>query len=245
MKKCLVLYFVVLASFTSVEAQLQKADTAFLQTAIDNGVALYANTIKDQSNLYNGSEYVAPSRTNEQHAFFESDDWMIGNVNYDGQRYEGIPLMYDLTADVLVTELYNSNQIYLVSEKVKSFTLGKYMFERLDDENYDKTIPQTGFYQVLYKGPTKVVSRKQKLKQEKIVSYQLERNFKPRTRYYIFKDNKYYQVSSKGSIIKVLNDEQRGLKEFAKKNKIKYKQDPEGALVKLSEYYDTLKKNRS
>src|SRR5687768_6744309 len=95
--------------FTAAFAQQTPAyDTTFLQEAVLNAVKQYEASLAEQSILYNGSEYAEPSRTeNEYHPFFKSDDWLIGSVDYDGEQFTDIPLLYDLTGDKLITELPN------------------------------------------------------------------------------------------------------------------------------------------
>jgi thermostable 8-oxoguanine DNA glycosylase len=49
-------------------------------------------------------------------------------------------------------------------------------------------------------------------------------------------------VKKKGSVLDVMDDRKQELKAFLKKNKINYKDDREKAIVRLAEYYDSLKK---
>lgn len=237
MSKALAICFLLCPFWLNAQ---RSADTLFQAAAIKNTVKLYTTLIQGQTSLYNGSQYKEPNRSNnDQHPFFDSDDWVFGSVSYDGEQYDNVPLLYDITSDKVVTEnYYNADQIALVNEKLTAFTMGQHAFVKLSH----KTLPRSGFYQVLYNGTSMVVARKQKVIREKIVSQTIEIEFDPRYRYFLYKNGAYFQVRSKGSVLKVLEDEKPALRQFINKNKIRFKQTPETALRRVAAYYDTLKK---
>jgi hypothetical protein len=237
MSKALTLCFLLCASWAQAQPS---ADTLFQEAAVKNTIKLYARSIQGQTSLYNGSQYREPNRSNnDQHPFFDSDDWVFGTVNYDGEFYDNVPLLYDITADKIVTEnYYNADQITLVSGKLTAFTMGKHTFTKLSHT----TLPRSGFYQVLYDGASMVVARRQKVIREKIISQTIEIEFDPRYRYFLFKNGAYFQVKSKASVLKVLKDEKAALRQFISKNKIRFKYAPETALRRVAAQYDNLKK---
>ncbi|HVV54334.1 MAG TPA: hypothetical protein VHC47_03360, partial [Mucilaginibacter sp.] len=57
---------------------------------------------------------------------------------------------------------------------------------------------------------------------------------------FIRKGNALQQVNSKGSVLKLFKDKTRQLKQYLSANKIKYRKDREGAIVKLAAYYDQI-----
>ena len=216
------------------------ADTLFMRDAVKNTIGFYTTSIQGQTSLYNGSQYREPNRSdNDQHPFFEADDWVTGTVTYDGQYYENVPLLYDITSDKVVTEnYYNADQIVLVWEKLDAFTIGDQAFEKLSH----KTLPRSGFYHVLYNGESKLVARRQKVIAEKISGQSIEIEFDPRYRYFIFKNGAYFPVKSKASLLRVLEDEKPALRQFINKNKLRFKFMREEALRRVAAHYDTLKK---
>jgi hypothetical protein len=122
------------------------ADTSFSNVARKNAVALYEHALRSQSRLYNGSKYVAPNHTLEEHPFFSSDDWLVGAAFYDGEYFENIALMYDLHNGALITEHLPSGQpIQLVSEKLKYFSIGRHYFERIENDSVSNPLPRSGF----------------------------------------------------------------------------------------------------
>src|SRR5688572_28813982 len=99
-------------------AQQPEPDTAFVAESKKQVSALYTTAIQHQSRLYNGSDYVIYIPRDEEHPYFEVDDWAYGSVEYWNELYENIPLMYDINVDQVITEHNRGNPIKLLPEKV-------------------------------------------------------------------------------------------------------------------------------
>ncbi|HEY9489229.1 MAG TPA: hypothetical protein VIQ51_12885 [Chryseosolibacter sp.] len=217
-------------------------DTAFVVTARKNTIQLHEAALGAQAKLYNGSKYLAPTHTLEEHPYFSSEDWITGSVFYDGELFENVPLMYDLFNNSLITEhIPSGHAIQLVPEKLQYFTLVNHYFERIENESVANSLPHTGFYQILYGGETKVLARRQKAIFEKINETTIERSFEDKDRYFIFRNGIYFSVRSKASVLKLLQDKKQDLKKFIKQKHISFSQNRELLLKSLAEYYDTLK----
>ncbi len=65
-------------------------------------------------------------------------------------------------------------------------------------------------------------------------------SFDESVRYYVVKDGNFHVVKTKGSVLQVLSDRKSELKNFLRKNRIRYNDDREKAIVRLTEFYDTL-----
>ncbi len=222
-------------------AQSAKPDTTFLSSAKEYQAALYNQFIRGQARLYNGSEYRDFYSKNDEHPYFGVDDWSFGDILYDEEIYKNIPLFYDIYHDKVITEhLLNGAKLELISEKVQRFSFSGHTFVRLQ-KNETKVISD-GFYDRLYDGHTKVYCRREKQLQQKIESNDIIARFEERTRIFILTKGTYFPVKKKGSVLDVMGDKKQELKSFLKKNKIKYKDDREKAIVRLAEYYDSLNK---
>jgi hypothetical protein len=221
----------------------QSVDTTFVRTAADNAAKLYEQQILGQSALYNGKEYKEPEQTNDQHPFFGSDDWVYGSVNYHSQTFNQVPLLYDITSDALVTEnFYNAEEIVLVKERLEGFTINGHTFIKINNKTTGGMLPASGFYELIHDGPTQVIARWQKTIRERIVGQEIEIDFDARTRFYVFKNGKYFIVRNKGALLKILGDEKAALRQYIKKNNLQFRQSPDVMLKQLVAYYDTLKK---
>jgi hypothetical protein len=236
-------YLILVLLFSSLKGFPQSGeDTTFLRAANENVIQRYQRAIGMQARLYNCSKYLPPEQTLEQHPYFLSEDWIMGNVFYDGEYFQNVPLMYDLSIGQLITEHYSSGHaMQLVEEKLEHFFISGHLFEKIQNDSVCGSLPQTGFYDVLHPGVTKVVAKRQKLLREQIVSTIIERSFDERNRYFVFRKGVFFPVKSKASVVKLMADKKQQVKKFLKKQNVSFPDNRELVLKKLAEYYDTLK----
>jgi hypothetical protein len=219
--------------------QESKPDTSFLALSKKQAIKRYTTAMANQSRLYNGSDYVYYLSKNEEHPYYQVDDWSNGSIVYWGEIYENIPLMYDLSIDHVITEHNRGNLIKLLSEKVQSFTLVGHTFIRLYPDEKNKI--SEGFYDRLYDGKLKVYGKYGKVYAETLEARTIIPRFDESTRYYIVKDGIFNVVRSKRSALNVLADRKPEIKAFLRKNKLHFKLNREKAIIQMAEYYDTLK----
>ena len=217
-------------------------DVTFLGDAKQNAFNRHQQALGAQARLYNGSKYRAPQHTLEEHPYFVSEDWVMGDVYYDGEFFENVPLMYDIFQGVLVTEHYPSGHaIQLVYGKLQHFSIAGRDFEKIENETVGNSLPTSGFYEILYPGPTRVVARRQKQKHEEIDANEIERTYNERNRYFVFKNGVYFPVKSKRSVRKLMTDKRQEINQFLKQHKAPFSLDREKMLKMTAEYYDSLK----
>jgi hypothetical protein len=240
MHKTSTLFILLFLSCTYGRPQ-SRTDTTFLISAKENALQLHQQALRSQARLYNGSKYRAPQQTFEEHPNLASEDWITGSVFYDGELFQDVSLIYDVTTDVLVTDHFPSGHpIQLISDKIDYFTLGNRLFERIGVESVNNSLPRTGFYEILYDGATKVVALRQKLRREKIESTRVFVLYESRDRYFLFRNGVFFPVKSKSSILKLLEDRKQELKRFIKQRNLLISSNRELTLKSLAEYYDTL-----
>lgn len=245
MQKIPFLFLIGMSMSMIVQGQTHITDTAFARAATQERIKLYTETIGGQAQLYNGSQYREPYRTGDSHPFFESEDWLTGYVIYDSERYNDVPLLFDIMLENLVTEHpYSGDQIALINERLTEFSLGSHIFVKLKGKDYKNSLPRDGFYEILYKGPTTFIGLHQKNRREAIESHEINIYFDTRDRYFILKDGVFFPVRNKKSVLNLLKDEKIGLRQFAKKNKLNFRIHREESLAKLAAQYDAIKKNK-
>jgi hypothetical protein len=224
--------------------QSAQNDTVDSQRAFNNITANFYTAIGQHSRLYSGDEYLPYDRTIKGTALYPLDaqTWAIGQVTYDGFVYKGVPLMYDVYKDLLISLLYNHFSMYsLLSERVSEFTFSGHHFVRVNANGLtdDKSGIVTGFYDQLYGGKTEVLARRTKTIQNSTnQSLILETYFIEHNDYYVKKGNSYYKVSGKGSFLNVLKNKKPELQKYLRDNSIKFNADPEAAMARLAAYYD-------
>jgi hypothetical protein len=199
---------------------------------------LYRDATVESQYLYNGAEYFVYDSGEKEHQFFESEDWEESMLEYDGQFYRSIPLLYDIFKDeVIIDHWAGLGKVKLQNEKLSSFSLLNHRFIRLTQESSGL---QTGFYDLLYEGKTQFVARRAKDRQESVSQSGVEVHFYPIQRYYILKDSKYQEVTNKASVLRLMKDHQKEIKKFLRENGIYFRADRESAIAKMTAYYDQL-----
>jgi len=230
------LFFFTFSAIGFAQAQNFKSDSSFLADAKKNAIQLYSQSLSAQSHLYNGSAYTEYRSQNEENPYF-IDEWLDGTILYDGDLYQNVPLLYDISRDKLITDhRYTVNKIELINERIGYFIIKDHHFVQLEDKKLAK-----GFYELAYDGPTKVYVRYQKALQSKRVDYSIENLFEDKTTYYILKDTRYIPVKSKGSVLNVLEDKKTELKKFIRDNHLSFNANRTKDITRLVQYYDQLR----
>ena len=89
-------------------------------------------------------------------------------------------------------------------------------------------------------GNQKFTGSTRKHYREKLESTKVIPQFDESVRYYLVKDGVFTVVKSKGSVLKVLSDHKSEVKNFIRKNRIAFKGNRDEALVRVTQFYDTL-----
>ena len=219
--------------------------------SINRKQALYTNitdnfyrTIGSQSQLYNGKNYEFYSPSFKGNAYvFDNDSFTPGSVVYDSFLYKNVSMLYDLYQDEVVIQLYNSAlKATLIKERVTSFDLLDHHFVNIKTDSTSTNSVSPGYYDQLYGGKIQVLARREKsIQTTNDITGSLISYFLPSLNYYLYKNGKYYSVSSESSFLDVLKDKKKDLQQFIRANKLKFnKYQREDAMAKVAAYYDHL-----
>jgi len=207
---------------------------------IANAGNVYNTFIEKQSRLYNGIEHLGYAFKIKGHAYFQQKELQTGSVVYDELEFVNVQMLYDLLKDQVVIQHFNGfTKIGLVQDKVTAFTLNGHHFIRLDSLVGVPII--TGYYDELYSGRLKVLAKRGKYIEETIKD-ELEREFIQKDLFFIQKEGTYYAIKNYKGLLAILQDRSKEVKQYLRKNKIKYRKGPEYAIVKATAYYDSLNK---
>jgi hypothetical protein len=248
MRKCTCLFLLacligVIACKTSF-AQAAPGDSSSQQNAFNNAVILYATSIGDQSPLYNGPEYFFYDPIIKGNAYFmDVNAFTPGSIYYDGEYYAGVPMLYDLFSDEVAVLLYNHfSKFSLIKYRVKSFDFLGHHFVNINADTLNSASSiKSGYYDELYNGKTEVLVKHSKSVQTNSGgTLGSEKYYSPSRDFYIRKNKAYYSVSSQGSLIDVFKDKKKEIQQYVKASQIKFRRDPEEAMVKIATYYDHL-----
>ena len=228
-------------------AQSLPSDTSARQSAFNNAIALYHSAIGAQSLLYNGPEYYFYDPNIKSNAYFlDVNGFTAGSIFYDGALYKGTQMLYDLYSDNVAVVLFNHySKFSLIKEKVKSFDyLGHHFINIIADTISGNVKLKAGYYDEIYNGKLQVlVKRSKSIQVNSNGTAGIESYFTAATReIYLKKNDSYYAISNEGVILNILKDKKRELQQFIKSSQIKFRKDPEDAMIKISSFYDNLAK---
>ncbi|MDP9230846.1 MAG: hypothetical protein M3O67_09280, partial [Bacteroidota bacterium] len=240
--KTSVIFVIVLLLYVRLSGQGLQPDSSSSLPAFKSIVDFYNKSLSEQLHLYNGKEYKDyPYQFNEGHPYFLSNNWSKGTLNYDGEHYEEVPMLYDVVQDELVILHFdNRSKICLVKEKISSFSLLAHSFVNIQPKNINSSTITEGFYDLLYAGQVSLFAKRTKNIQTFYRQSVSEIKIFKKDHYNLLKKNIYYPVSSKRSFLQQLTDKRKEIQQYIKKNRLSFKNDVENAMVKILAYYDQI-----
>jgi hypothetical protein len=235
---------VIYTAFSSLYLNILCAqDSSSTQTSTSNAIAFYNKYIGEDAHLYNGSEHTLYDFRIKGHPYFETNLLQVGFICYDDVLYRQVVLGYDIVRDEITTNRYNNNfRISLANAKVAYFSLLNHYFVRLEQDSINKTVLTGGFYDRLYNGHLKLFAKRVKKINETVTADEGDKLwFEENDLYFIQRNKKYYPIKDKNELFEFFKDIKKDLKKYLRKNKIKFKDDPESAILSSVKYYDQLK----
>jgi hypothetical protein len=249
MKTLTYCYLLLLALFSAYSARAQAVASAdsSVQAAVAAARQPYTQATQAEARLLSGTEYVNYSRPNSLgHQFFQSNIAQTGTIFYDGQRFVGVPLLYDLKlGQVVVPDPARNTSRRLIAEKVASFALGGHQFVRLvARDTATKADAPTGFYDVLLAGKAggaSLLARRIKRDVEEPVGGRIVFTYEETDQLLVRKNDAFLPVNNLKSILKALPEQRGALQKYARSNHLKFKDaQREDAATALLRYYNTL-----
>jgi len=238
------IYLICTVICKSSFAQAAQGDSSSQQNALNNAIILYHTSLGNQSPLYNGPEYYFYDPTVKGNAYFmDINAFTPGAIYYDGVYYTGVPMLYDLYSDQVAVLLYNHfSKFSLRKDKISSFDFLDHHFVNINaDTAKGNSGIKSGFYDELYNGKSEVLVRRTKSIQTNTGgTLGAERYFSPSKDLYLKKNNTFFSISGQRSLMNVLKDKKNAIQQYIKANEIRFRSDPEAAMVKIAAYYDHL-----
>ena len=228
---CLALSFSVLMLPGLLAAQQVRNDSA----AVAKAVSLYHDHVGDEAAIYNGRAY-QPHDGNLQGGdpYFNAPLSVIGSLTFDGLDYTGVPLLFDLVRDQLIITDPKGQLVSLYGDKVQRFTIGHHRFFRLNIEG------TPDFYELVGPGRVSFLVHRSKKIEEKIESDAalLHHFITIHDSYFLNINGQYHPFYSEKSLLQLLDDKKKPIRQFMRSQNIKYNDDPERAVIKIIDYYN-------
>lgn len=197
----------------------------------------YKMFMKENTPIFNGSEYTLPGLDIEGSPFFIFNTLQPGTIVYDDVWYANVPLQWELVGDFVLTE--DMNKSYLIKlnpDKISKFTIGEQVFIRsANPENPEKTI---GFYQVLSTGKITLLAKRIKTILDRTTPEKNFRAYQEFVRYYIVKeDRSWIRVRGIGDLMRAYPNQQAEFKKWLDANPIRFNKEPEKLLLQWATYF--------
>jgi hypothetical protein len=233
----LLLLFLLLKGVTSFP-QLGTVQDTTISNQFEDAILYTQQNLGISSPLYNGIVHIGYAKTIVGIPYYFSPDWVKGTVYFENAIYRQVSLKYDLVADQLIVKRPDGYGINLFSPRVSWFIINDSRFIYIDSKSFNGSLA-TGFYQQVQEGKVELLYKRSKKINEKITN-RLEQQFLDALQFYIIQDGNVREVKGLSSVLNVLNDRRKELKDFIRANKLKYRKDPETVLNKMIAYYNQL-----
>ena len=222
-----------------MQAQITEIDSTVTHLAFEKAVQQYHASMAPETGLYRGSEYVVYAQNfKEGHPYFDKDHMRNGSVLYNGILYKDLPLVYDLVRGLVVTYApVNAYKITLINELIDSFTIENHIFIRLKD-SLNPSAPHPGYYEQIYKGRICIMKKEKKTIREQAGNDYIEKYIDHTVSYYLIKDNTWYPVNNKRSLLHTLGDRNKEARKFMRRNDLDMSENKENTLLKIAAWYD-------
>jgi hypothetical protein len=241
MKLCCLALLGLLFPFICISqtTTLVSTDSVFYHESLANVSHVYFTEIRDNAEIYHGSEFIRNGQRAIGFPFFEADEMLNGSIYYQGTLYSGIPLYYNMVSDEIIINNYPRNAFLSLSPlKADSFIISSRLFVHLSSGKSDG-LPRSGYYEKLTSGDPALFAKKEK--RLVIGTGSEETKYIEYDNYYIRFKNVYYPVDGKNALLDVLKDREDDLKKFIRSNKLNFKKNPESSLVQVTTYYSRTK----
>jgi hypothetical protein len=227
-------YFFTYHSFAIGQSSQQ--DSSFYAGAISNAVAVYDSLNKGlNAGIYNGVEHLGYLYSIAGTPYFGPEGWQSGTVFYDGVLYRNVPVKYDMVKDLILVAHPNGYTAFaLFSRRVDSFAFAGHRFYYF--ANRKDLSP--GFYELLQEGKVSIIAKRARRIDENVLSPERGERFEQADEFFAEKEGNYYRIKSEKAMLQLFPEKTKEAHKYLRSSKIKFKKDPEKAILKLTEYYN-------
>ncbi|WP_025763110.1 hypothetical protein [Dyadobacter tibetensis] len=204
--------------------------------ALSSPVKSYKAATAFSQNLYNGRIYYWYDYRSEEHQFYKDSEWHMGQVFYDGQQHDSIPLKYDVFKDQLLIRHLNGDHMILQTPKISWFSIDDHRFQYLTKEGGLPAGMISSFYDQVFIGKTSFLVLRKKDRQEKIVDKKVVSFYPVKDRYYLLIDGIYREVRSKKSVRSLFPGQERILRKALREAQIPFRQNREAAILLMVQH---------
>jgi len=219
------------------------ADSSGMDTATLAAHEVYGRTVRPESVLFNGPEYVDYVKPGTiGHPFFLEALPQTGSIVYRQAAFGEVPLRYDLVLDqVVMTYPGQTAVISLVPEYIESFALGSHQFVRLRADSATGRVLLTGFYEMLQPGPVTLLARHTKRIQQTFVQQTLRFEYRQTDQLFVRTASGAAEVGSLKGLLALLPAHKAEAQRYARQHSLRFgAAQREASALEVLRYYYTL-----
>ena len=222
----------------STYAQASLSDSAARSQQATDVIEYYIEHIEGQSELFSGPRYELMAPANKGSYYFGDHAYCTpATVYFNSTRYNNVPILYDVYHDQMITYT-GENFMVLDPTKAHDVNLLDHHFKYLEQPGL-----AAGYYDVLYNGKTQLLVKMRKVINEEIVSQrEVQTIIAEKDQLYLKKGDAFFPVSGKSTVLSILSDKKKEIKQYLHDQKLDFNQDKTGAIVAIAAYYDQLNK---
>lgn len=227
----IVLLFLILFCCQQLSAQ-----DGLLQQVTDHYAAGYLTAVDHNAAIFSGNREQPLGFLTSNHQYFKEQGFTTGRLSFGGIIYPNVQLRWDLFRDDLIILSPKKYTIVLNAENVDFFEIhGSHIFYKHPDVLAG--CPPAGYYKLLYSTNKYVLFEKisKYLQEENVKKYRY--NFKMSSKFYLQRDDSYYRIQNKRTLLNSLGTHRKELKQFMRANELQYKKYPEITV------YETIKEH--
>lgn len=223
----------------AVISQNKTDDSVSFQSAYAKSIEVYHKAIYPSTTLYNGAKYTGyPFPFKEGQPYFVSAVTSEGNIEKGGVVYKNVRFLFDIVRERLIVFNPEGEAILITNDQVNSFSIHNYHFVSVRNEN---SSIRNGYYALLYDGTVKVLWKPWKVIRSVIEQSSEQRYIDERNQYYLKQGERYYPVSGKRDVLRILKDRKQELQQLIRKEDLSFRRNEIAkSLTRIAGYYDQL-----
>jgi hypothetical protein len=198
-------------------------------------LSLYKEQLPYFQELITGGQYQESPKNYEGDPYYLDRTFGEGTLSINKIRYTEVPLIYDESADIVITfhPIYRQ-KILINSEKIEEFQLKDGSLFRRFLGNNSYLHDKNGFYRVLEDGEIKVIVKFYKLKEPIKETGKYTDKFVEKTDYFYWNSNEFVLIRKKKQAIKSLGLDKREVKKHFRDMSLYFSMDKEKYILELA-----------
>jgi hypothetical protein len=197
---------------------------------------------KENAAIFNGPVYIDRFRLNTMtHPYLISDSFVTGTVDYNGQHWPGLTVLYNVHDDILILKSegnYSGMSISLIQSKTAGFSIHdkKFINLRMSDALLPDII-KDGYYERISVSPTAFLYIKHhKHRREIIQNDMVYDSFSDQNQLVLADNDNIVPVNSKKEIIRNFPNQKRAINEYYQLHRERSKTNPSDFTTELLKY---------